>query len=180
MKIIKNFIEFDFVEFIQDYLSIKINSNQFDQNSKKIEFGYSFYSDFLIETILQNCCENISKEINYKIFPSYSLTKVYSKNEILTIEENSNNCDYCGIIFLGFSNDEINNVSFHLKNKNSTEEEILLNVGDLLFIEKKQFNNISVEMNEYLSLYSFLYFVSEDNLNHIYDGRPYLGFPKNP
>ena len=177
MKIIKNFISFDFVELIQDYFSIKVNSNQFDKNCQQIEFGYSFYSDVLIETILQNCCENVAEETATKIFPSHSLSRLYTKNETLIIKED-NNYDYCGIIFLGSSNDESKTIKIFLINQ-TEEKEILLNVGDLFFIEKNKFNDISIKMDDNLTLFSFLYFVKENNMDFMYDGRPYLGFPKS-
>lgn len=178
MNIIKNFISFDFVELIQDYFSIRINSNQFDQNSDKIELGYSFYSDPLIETILQNCCENISKEIKTKIFPSHTITRLYSKNETLTLES-SNHYNYCCILFLGSVNDDSKTIKVFSKDQTTTQKESLLDIGDLLFIEKNKFNDIDIKMDEYLTLFSFLYFVDENNLNFMYDKRHYLGFPKN-
>lgn len=52
LEIIPNFLESDFITFIQDYFSLKINSSQYDNDLDLFLYGYRFYSDTLMETIL--------------------------------------------------------------------------------------------------------------------------------
>lgn len=71
-QIIENFIEEDFIEFIQDYYSLKINSGSYTVDKNKFTYGYCFHNENLMETILQNSCEAISELIGINLLPTYS------------------------------------------------------------------------------------------------------------
>lgn len=171
IEIIKNFIEDDFIEFIQDYFSIKINSNQFDANFENFFHGYSFYGDSLMETLLQNSCEVISELIDVKIFPTYSITNMFMKDDFYTSCSNDSS-EISGVLFLGSSDSEFS-IEFDKKNN------ISMSKGDLLIFNNKRIQPKKNIINCKWILQTTLNFVdSEGNYkDNIYDCRPYLGFP---
>jgi|694.fasta_scaffold80164_5 CRISPR/Cas system endoribonuclease Cas6 (RAMP superfamily) len=179
IEIVKNFIENDFIEFIQDYFSIKINSNQFDVDSEHFKHGYSFYGDALIETILQNSCEFISDLINIKVVPTFSTTTMFMKDDIY-INILNDSSEISAILFLGSSsNQKIDNeLTLTLKNKKN----INLNTGDLLVYNPKKIEfEKNIIFKDWVLQATFNFVDNEGNYkNNIYDNRPYLGFPIVP
>ena len=175
LEVVNNFIEDDFVEFIQDYFSIKINSNQYDSDKENFKNGYSFYGDPLIETILNNGCEFVSKFTEIKLFPTFTVTNMFMKDDIYTKPINDS-CEISALLFLGSSkNKKVNTeTTIKLKNKN----DISLSIGDLLIYNAKKVKFIENSIDEDWFLQSTLNFVDSEGpyKNNIYDNRPYLGF----
>lgn len=172
-KLINNFIEKDFIEFIQDYFSIKINSNQYDDNFENFNNGYEFYGDPLMETILQNSCKSISELIGINLVPTYSITNMFMKNDYYKTF-NKGISEFSAVLLLGSSN--LNN-KFSI---NFTDETVLdLSLGDLIIFKNKKLNYKEFKISEDWILQSSLNFVdSEGDLkDNIYDNRLYLGFP---
>lgn len=171
LEIIKNFIEDDFVEFIRDYFSIKINSNQFDDNSENFFHGYSFYGDPLMETLLQNSCEFISELTNIKIVPTYSMTNMFMENDFYTSCSNDSS-EISAILFLGSSDIEFL-IEFNKK------DDILLSPGDVLIFNNKKIQpKANIITNKWLLQTTLNFVDSEGNYkDNIYDRRSYLGFP---
>ena len=179
-KVIHNFIEKDFVYFIQDYYSLKINSNSNDIDSSKFSYGYKFYSDHLMETVLQNSCDTISEIIKENLFPTCSLTNFYMKGDSF-INVKKPSYEISAILSLGNSNDFKSSPIFLSKNKNSSNLiEINLNPGDLLIYKNLDLLCWREPIQHKWVLESILNFVISDgpNKTNIYDERPYLGFNK--
>lgn len=172
VEIISTFIEPDFVEFIQDYISIKINSNQYDINQENFIYGYKFYSDSLIETILQNSCESIFGLTGVKIVPTYSLTQMYMKDDEY-INDINESCEISAILFLGCSEE---NPPIYIKNTS-----INLFPGDLLIYDSHRIKPYRKTIENKWLLESTLNYVNSEGpyKDNIYDKRPYLGFIKS-
>lgn len=181
--VIENFLEEDFIDFIQDYYSLKINSGKFDIDEKNFNYGYNFYSDHVMETILQNSCESLSKIIDINLLPTYSSTKFMMNGDYFESIKN-NSCEITGIINLGTCNDsqvEPIFISNHKNKKNSIQ--IILNKGDILLINNN--NNLYCWRESIKSkwiLEGFLNFVNSKGpyKENIYNKRPYLGFKQLP
>ena len=67
-QVVRNFLEPDFVKFIQEYFFVRINAQQADVDSQA-PFSYSFYADPLIETILGKSCKPLSDLLGLKLLP---------------------------------------------------------------------------------------------------------------
>lgn len=174
VKIVNNFLENDFIEFIQDYFSIKINSNQYTNDFKKFVNGYQFYSDPLMETILQNSCEYISSLTKIKLVPTYSMVTMFMKDDIYEKEE-SESSEISAILFLGSSNDT-NKISLNI---DSIEYNLFF--GDLIIYNSKELSIKNFSIKDKWLLQATLNFVDSEGeySDYIYDKRSYLGFPLN-
>ena len=137
LKIVRKFLEEDFIDFIQDYFSIKINSNQYDKNFKNFKNGYEFYGDPLIETILQNSCEFISDLTDIKVIPRYSITNMFMEGDVYESSVN-NFSEITAILLLGLSN---SNNKFTINFVNN--EKVEMSLGDLLI-----FNNTKIKIKK--------------------------------
>ena len=51
--VIPNFIEENFLEFIQQYFYLRVMAGEAELSDHQAPFGYSFYGDSLMETVLQ-------------------------------------------------------------------------------------------------------------------------------
>jgi hypothetical protein len=182
IQVIKNFLEIDFIEFIQDYFSLKINSGAYNVEDNQVPHSYEFYSDHLMETILQNSCENLSKEIDLPILPTYSFTRFYTKGDELKIHRDRSECEISATISLGFSEDgPIPPLCFSKSRDSKTPTEILLNPGDLCFYRGCDYWHWRPPIQNKWVLQSFMHFVDANGKNShlIYDSRNYLGFPSS-
>lgn len=177
-KIIKNFIEYDFVEFIQDYFTLKINAS--DPNI--FLDTYDFCYDPLTEVILQNSCEVLGEIIKINILPTYSFVKMYMKGDKLQYNFNKNSSEIIGLLSLGVSED-FRIDSIYLKDVENKFNSIKINLdpGDLCLFDSRYLLNSGEVCKNKWNLQCFLHFVEQTspNRNLIYDGRPYLGFNSN-
>jgi signal peptidase I len=178
-EVIKQFIEKDFVEFTQDYFSLKINSGDMDLDDPQAKGNYTWYGDPLIETILQNSCEPIGNIIGVKIVPTYCFTRLYNKGDVLKKHLDRSSCEISATLSLGYSDDSSPNpICF----SNNIDEivEIYLEPGDLCVYRGCDLYHWRPPIQNTWLLQSFLHFVDGEGQykNFIYDGREYLGFPK--
>lgn len=179
-KKIKNFLEYDFVEFIQDYFVLKTNVTIDCSDNQDSFFNYFYYSDFLIETVLNNSCDSIKQIVGLNLVPSYSYSGIYTKGDEIFNHKNKPSEQFEGFLFLGSENDK--DKIFLSKNDDCSdfiEEE--LQPGDLFLFDGLKYWHWMEPLANSSSIRSFLYFVEDnkENENLIYDGRPYLGFPKS-
>lgn len=171
LEIIPKFIEKDFVEFIQDYISLRINANQYDKDLTTFINGYQFYSDPLIETILQNSCEFISSKVDINLIPSYSMLNMLmngdSYKSIIT-----QSSEISAILYLGSSETTKESLIYF------EDTSIHMNAGDLLIYDQRRINLHRNPIENIWLLQASLNFVDNDgpNKDNIYDRRPYLGF----
>lgn len=103
-QIIENFIEDDFIDFIQDYYSMKINSKSYTIEENKFTYGYSFYGDPLMETILQNSCESLSSIVGENLLPTYSYVNFHMNGDAYNHKRN-NSSEVSALLCLGSSDD---------------------------------------------------------------------------
>lgn len=176
-QIIENFIEEDFVDFIQDYYSLKVNSGLHTIDESKFTYGYFFHNDSLMETILQNSCEAISEIIGVKLLPTYSQVHLHMNGD--SYENNQNeSSEISTILSLGSSGDKEDLIYF--KKSQSSIKELNLNKGDLLVYRNINFKCWREPIKNKWLLESVLNFVDSDGpySEFIYNKRPYLGFNK--
>jgi hypothetical protein len=179
-QVIKNFLEPDFVQFIQDYFSMKINCGDVSLEDPQAKGSYTWYSDYLIETILQNSCEILGTTIGIKLLPTYTFTRLYSKGDTLKKHLDRPSCEISATLSLGYSTDsDINPIYFSKTIDETNSVKILLEPGDLCIYKGCELYHWRPPVQNSWSLQSFLHFVDGEGVNKhlVYDGRDYLGFP---
>jgi len=176
--VVKNFLDKDFTCFVQDYFFLRIKAGHADTNDKQAPFSYSFYSDPLMETILEASTEALSKISGYKLLPTYTYSRLYGIGDELVIHRDRPSCEMSATLALGIpEGDEINPIYFSTKEDRSDAVEILLEPGDLCLYQGCDLYHWRPPFTQKWYLQAFLHYVNADGpyADHIYDERPYLG-----
>lgn len=170
IEIVKNFLEVDFIEFIKDYFALKINSNQYDKNDS-FTYGYSFYSDPLAETILQNSCDAIHNITEIEVLPTYSITRMLMNGDSFS-SKHKESSEVSAFLCLSHSDDI--KPSINLK----SNLEVKIDPGDLIVYNNIRINPWIESIENKWLLQISLNFVDNKGpyKDNIYDRRPYLGF----
>jgi len=180
-EVVRNFLDIDFIEFIQDYFALKINSGYTNIDSPQVVGSYEWYSDHLTETLLQNCCEPLGELIGIKMLPTYSFTRCYMKGDPLLKHIDRPSCEISATVCLGYSNDADPPAIYFSPNEDESEAtEIILNPGDLCLYRGCNLYHWRPPVDNKWLLQTFLHFVDSEGIHKdlIYDGRDYLGFPQ--
>jgi len=174
-KKIDNFLEKDFCDFIIDYFIIKTNFSIESSSDKNDLLKYFHYSDFLVETILQNSMIFVREIVQEDLYPSYTYSGIYTEGDKLDPHKNKKSEKIEGILFFG---SESGKQKIYLSNKDDCSDSncFELNAGDLLLFNGHKYWHWSDNLDIKWSIFSFLYYT--DDANSIYDEREYLGFPQ--
>lgn len=181
-QIVRNFIDEQFTLFIQDYFHLRIKAGHAETNDKQAPFSYPFYSDPLIETILESSCEPLSKISGFNLLPTYTYTRLYGQGDELVKHRDRPSCEISATLALGIPNGEnINPIYFSEHEDGSNAKEIILKPGDLCLYRGCDLYHWRPPFTQRWYLQAFLHYVDADGpyKDHIYDKRPYLGMTKN-
>lgn len=177
-EVIREFIDKDFVKFIQEYFFLRIKAGHAQLGDDPSPTSYCFYGDPLIETILQTSINGLQDVIGYKLLPTYSYTRLYGKGDELKNHRDRSSCEISGTLALGFpDNDEINSIFFSQCQDKLNPIEIKLNPGDLCLYRGCDLWHWREPFKQNWYLQAFLHYVDADGpyTDRIYDSRPYLG-----
>lgn len=178
--LVKNFLEKDFAEFIQQYFYVRIKAGHSSHGETQAPGAYSFYSDPLIETILLCSIDLVSKISGKKLLPCYSYTRLYAKGDELTIHRDRPSCEISATLALGIpENEKIQPIYFSENEDQSNPVEILLSPGDLCVYRGCDLHHWRPPFTQKWYLQSFLHYVDADGpyKDCLYDTRPYLATP---
>jgi hypothetical protein len=179
--IIENFLNHDFLKFIEQYFYTRIKSGfNVTYGDDQAPGSCSFYGDPLIDTILENSKEHLSKVTNKILLPTYSYTRFYGKDDELIIHRDRPSCEISATLSLAIPNgEEISPIYFSENEDKSNAAEILLKPGDLCLYRGCDLYHWREPFTQRWYLQSFLHYVDAEgpHAKNIYDGRPYLGCP---
>lgn len=179
--VVKNFLEKDFINFIQEYFFVRIKSGQDDKGDFQIVQAKSFYADPLIETILLSSVDSLGELIDVKLLPAYTYTRLYFYGSELKKHIDRPSCEISATLALGIPKGESINPIYFSKNKNGKDAaEILLEPGDLCLYRGCELWHWRPQFSQSWYLQSFLHYVDADGpfgKDHLYDGRPFLAMP---
>ena len=180
-EVVKNFLEPDFVEFIQQYFFLRIKSEQAILGDDQAPNSYYLYSDSLMETILESSKDALSKISGINLLPTYSYTRLYGNGDELLIHKDRPSCEISATISLGVPDGEdINPIYFSQNEDKSNPVKILLEPGDLCLYCGCDLYHWREPFTQKWYLQSFLHYVDANGeyKDHIYDKRSYLGVQK--
>jgi len=180
-KIIPGFLDSDFVNFINQYFFTRINAGQAVVGDVQAPNSYIFYGDPLMDTILSESTEKLSKVAGYSLLPTYTYTRLYGEGDELTIHRDRPSCELSGTLALGIPDGEkINSIYFSRNEDKSDAIQIDLNPGDLCLYHGCDLHHWRDPFTQRWYLQAFLHYVNADgpHKDFLYDKRPYLGMQK--
>lgn len=176
--IIRNFLSEDFLGLIQDYFFVRAKSGAAQRKDSQAPGSFSFYSDPLMETILDRSCKELSKKSKVDLLPTYSYTRIYIEGNELLNHRDRPSCEISATLSLGFEG-EVNPIYFS-KNEDKTDAvEILLNPGDICLYRGCDLWHWRPPFKNKWYLQSFLHYVDANGpyKEWIYDERKFLAMP---
>lgn len=180
--IVRNFLEPNFVEFVQAYFFTRINAGQAIEGDAQAPHSYIFYGDPLMDTILGSSVEQIGKLAGLNLLPTYTYTRLYGRGDELLNHQDRSSCEVSATLALGIpENEGVNSIFFSAKEDKSDATEIILYPGDLCLYRGCDLWHWREPFTQKWYLQSFLHYVNADGpyKDNLYDGRPYLGMQKD-
>jgi hypothetical protein len=176
--IIRNFLDHNLVELLQDYFFIRSKSGSATRDDPQAPGSYAFYSDPMMETILDRSCKELSKKTKINLLPTYSYTRIYVKGNELKNHRDRPSCEISATLSLGFDG-ETNPIYFSKNEDKSDAVEILLNPGDLCLYRGCELWHWRPPFKNKWYLQSFLHYVDSDGpyKDRVYDEREFLAMP---
>jgi hypothetical protein len=179
--VIKNFLDKDFLIFIQKYINILIKAGYSKKGDNQSKNSHCFYGDPLIETILDDSCEKISALTNLKLLPTYSYLRLYGKDDELVKHIDRSSCEISATISIAIPDKtKINSIYFSKHEDGRDPIEVLLNPGDICIYRGCSLWHWRKPFIQEWYLQAFLHYVDANGpyKDRIYDKRPYLAIPK--
>ena len=99
-EIIRNFLDKDFVQFIQSYFYTRLRAGQAVIGDSQASNSFIFYGDPLMDTILGNSSNSLSKITGYKLLPTYTYTRLYGKGDELMMHRDRPSCELSATLAL--------------------------------------------------------------------------------
>ena len=149
--------------------------------------NFSKYGDFLMESSLNLLTKKAEDYTGIKLNPNYAYWRLYEKGSILERHKDRPSCEISATINLGsnLSNVDKNVYSDYqwpifVLDKNNLEMPIHLNPGDALIYRGCEVEHWRDEFIGLNNAQVFFHWNEKDGQFNIkYDGRPFLGIPKN-
>jgi len=180
--VVKNFLDADFVNFIQHYFFVRIKGGQYEKEDAQAPLSRSFYGDPLTDSILDLSCESLSKISGINLLPTYTYTRLYSMGDELAIHRDRPSCEISATLALGIPDGEhVSPIYFSQSEDKSNAVKIILEPGDLCLYRGCDLYHWREPFTQKWYLQSFLHYVNADGpyKDNIYDGREFLGMRKD-
>jgi len=186
-KIIKEVINKNLAKFCFDYLKIKKNAVEFmykknivNQNEllgiwtdTQIPNTYSCYSDYVMENLLIEILPIVEKQINCKLFPTYSYTRLYKKGDELKRHKDRPSCEISSTLNLGGDPWDIYLDPSGKANQKGIK--VFLEPGDMLIYYGHELEHWREPFKGEECGQVFLHYTTKSDF--LFDRRPMLGLP---
>jgi hypothetical protein len=200
--VVRNFISEDVIPLYYEYCITQVKSidykityckkkhnEEWDGhfNDTQSPGNFSKYGDFLMESSLNLLTKKAEDYTGIKLNPNYAYWRLYEKGSVLERHKDRPSCEISATINLGSNLSNVDKNVYpnyqwpiFVLDKNNSEIPIHLNPGDALI-----YRGCEVEhwRDEFIGLNNAQVFFhwNEKNgqFNIKYDGRPFLGLPKN-
>ena len=169
-----------------NYPGAKYEMGGFDS---QVDNTWSCYSDIAMETLLEMLMPKIEKEVNIKIVPMYSYTRLYKKGDILEKHKDRPSCEISTTLNLGGNswpmfiepNTEIGEIKNREYYPGSTKGvEVKLEPGDMLLYLGADCEHWRNEFKGDICAQVFLHYADANTdyaKEYPCDARPHLGLP---
>jgi len=149
---------------------------------------FSNYADIAMETLLQMTRPLMEQKTGLKLVPTYSYARIYKEGDILKRHKDRASCEISTTIFLGghvwpiFIEPDPKKgkfISQGYMSANTKGIEILLQPGDMLVYKGRDLEHWREAFHGEYCVQVFLHYNRKGKNDNEFDGRPFLGLPKN-
>ena len=179
---VKELLDISTVRVISKYLENKIKRGEWEECFNPKEVGdsrYGYYSDPLIEVLLEQSLQSLEEITDLKLEPAYSYARVYQQGEQLHAHTDRPACEITASINIAVVGDVW---PIWVQYEDMDPVKILLNPGDALIYKGCDTTHWRNKLEEkQINVQIMLHYV-EKNGNHNkykFDEREGLGYDKN-
>ena len=200
--VIKNFISPELARFVYNYCLIRatraatmVNNRWPDYRpdvdgtftDQQVPGTYSCYSDPVMETLLSFGHQGMQNITGLRLHMTYSYWRLYKQGDVLKRHKDRPSCEISATINIGSNLSNIDKNVYpnyqwpiFVLDKNNSEIPIHLNPGDALIYRGCEVEHWRDEFIGLNNAQVFFHWNEKDGQFNIkYDGRPFLGLPKN-
>jgi len=164
-------------EYLHHITKGEINDTQGDGQVPM--FSYTSYAPYFGEALLVLLKPRIEQVVNKKLFPCYSYARIYFPGATMKIHTDRPSCEFSATLTLDVDGEVWPIYFLDLKKK---RKELILDVGTMVVYKGDELEHWRSTMNGKITKTQtqvFLHYVDANgpNKDHIYDKRPFLGFP---
>lgn len=171
-QLLKNLkIQFSMMRDINFYISKETDKYAFGDSQSPNSF--SVYSAPFFESLSLQLNDSISSTVGLKLSPTYTYARIYYRGATLGPHVDRPSCEYSTTICIDSDCDW----NFYIKDKNQTENAILLNPGDMCVYSGCDLMHWRHAYNGNEHMQCFLHYVDSNGKykNFKYDKRPMMG-----
>ena len=204
-QVIKKAVSYDLANFIYNYFLLKRDAVHFMYSNNLVaENGmlgtwkdqqvpnvYSYYADFVMETLLMKVMPIMMKETGLNLIPTYSYARVYEKGSILKRHKDRPSCEISTTLNLGGdpwaiyldptgTNNVIDEYKNIMKPNAPAGIKVDLEPGDMLVYSGCELEHWREEFTGNICAQVFLHYNHVNGQfadSNLYDKRPLLGLP---
>lgn len=177
--VVRNFLDKDFIRLVSTYMQNYINRGNYKpdrdgDDSSKI----CWYSDPLVEVILDLCKEGVEQQTSLELIPTYSYTRVYRGGEELIPHTDRPSCEISVTCNVYANTKQAVYMQDELNGKDPVE--IFLEPGDAIIYKGCDVKHWRKKLSpEELNAQFMLHYVDKNGMyvEYAYDTRPGLGYP---
>lgn len=150
-----------------------------DEESEGIKKCFASYGSFCTETLLLFLHKKVEEVTGKELLPTYSYARQYYKGATMAWHMDRETCEYSVTICLSRPEDDLYPIWFESNDSPPKNLEIILNPGDMIVYSGIKLPHWREEYTGEVMTQAFLHYVDANGpyKNHIFDQRPYLGFP---
>lgn len=195
--IIRNFIKPEMTLLLYEYTKSKARREMFNEayypelfnihlngrfDDPQALGAYSLYGDPLMDVLLQNSTDFISKMIEVDLVPTYSYWRLYITGNDLKRHKDRPSCEYSTTLFLGYDVSNVDDKNYNwpifIKSYNGEEKSVLLNPGDMVIYKGHDLEHWRDKYEGLNHAQVFLHYNKKNGkYGNINDGREFLGLP---
>ena len=200
--VVRNFISEDIVPLYYEYCITQVRSIDYKITYYKKEHNeewdgrfndsqspgnFSKYGDFLMESSINLLTKKAEQYTGLQLNPNYTYWRLYEKGSVLKRHKDRPSCEISATINIGSNLSNIDKSVYpnyqwpiFVLDKNNSEIPIHLNPGDALIYRGCEVEHWRDEFIGLNNAQVFFHWNEKDGRFNIkYDGRPFLGLPKN-
>lgn len=143
--------------------------------------SWSVYGDPILDGILKNLAEPLSKQLGISLLPTYTYCRLYQPGEVLKRHIDRESCEISGTLTLGYDPEsEIWPIFFSATPEDTAGIPISIDVGDLVMYRGNKLTHWRPEYIGRWQVQVFFHFVDANGPNKDWanDKRPSLGVSK--
>lgn len=164
-------------DFIDAEYQMMLANKRLRYNDGQVEHGYAAYGLAPSETLMQILLPFAQDNSGYRLFPTYSYSRIYVKGAELTRHIDRPSCEISMSVMIGQTGDVPWPLFF--ETKSGEARGIALRPGDLVMYRGMELAHWREPFQGESQLQLFLHYVRQDgpHAEHRFDKRPMLGAP---